>query len=153
ANQNMLALQEELTSTENKIGFARQAFNDTATAYNNKRDVFPAVMVAGMFGFSEAALLEAAQAEREGPKASFKQPGTRSPRTRYRSPIPLAAATMAMDFFQQQDTARRKTSLLVVYFVLAILALIALVYGLLLALDVYGTGEGVSLWQPELLVV
>jgi Zn-dependent protease with chaperone function len=60
---------------------------------------------------------------------------------------------MAIDFFQQQDTARRKTSLLVVYFVLAILALIALVYGLLLALDLYGTGELVPLWQPELLLV
>jgi LemA protein len=72
ANQNMLALQEELTSTENKIGFARQAFNDASTAYNNKREVFPAVMVAGMFGFKEAALLEASQAEREAPKVSFK---------------------------------------------------------------------------------
>jgi LemA protein len=72
ANQNMLALQEELTSTENKIGFARQAFNDAATAYNNRRQVFPAVMVAGMFGFTQAALLEAAQAEREAPRVSFK---------------------------------------------------------------------------------
>ena len=72
ANQNMLALQEELTSTENKIGFARQAFNDAATAYNNRRQIFPAVMVAGMFGFTDAALLEAAQAEREAPKVSFK---------------------------------------------------------------------------------
>jgi LemA protein len=72
ANQNMLALQEELTSTENKVGFARQAFNDAATAYNNKREVFPAVMVAGMFGFTQAALLEASQAEREAPRVSFK---------------------------------------------------------------------------------
>lgn len=72
ANQNMLALQEELTSTENKISFARQAFNDSATAYNNQREVFPAVMVAGMFGFTEAALLEAEQAERQAPKVSFK---------------------------------------------------------------------------------
>ena len=72
ANQNMLGLQEELTSTENKIGFARQAFNDAATAYNNRREVFPAVMVAGMLGFTKAALLEAAQAEREAPKVSFK---------------------------------------------------------------------------------
>ena len=47
ANQNMLALQEELTSTENKIGFARQAFNDAATNYNIRREVFPAVKVAG----------------------------------------------------------------------------------------------------------
>jgi LemA protein len=65
ANQNMLRLQEELTSTENKIGFARQAFNDTATDYNNRRQVFPAVMVANMLGFTEATLLEAAQAERD----------------------------------------------------------------------------------------
>jgi len=72
ANQNMLALQEELTSTENKIGFARQAFNDSVMAYNNRRQTFPAVMVAGTLGFKEAALLEAAQAEREAPKVSFK---------------------------------------------------------------------------------
>ena len=72
ANQNMLALQEELTSTENKIGFARQAFNDAVNAYNNQRQVFPAVVVAGTFGFTEAALLEAAQAEREAPKVSFQ---------------------------------------------------------------------------------
>ena len=72
ANQNMLALQEELTATENKIGFARQAFNDSVMAYNNRREVFPSVMVAGMFGFTQAALLEAAQEEREAPKVSFK---------------------------------------------------------------------------------
>ena len=72
ANQNMLGLQEELTSTENKIGFARQAFNDAATAYNIRRQVFPAVMVASTFGFTQAALLETAQAEREAPKVSFK---------------------------------------------------------------------------------
>jgi len=72
ANENMLALQEELTSTENKIGFARQAFNDAANAYNNQRQVFPAVMVANTFGFTEAELLETAQAEREAPRVSFQ---------------------------------------------------------------------------------
>jgi LemA protein len=72
ANQNMLALQEELTSTENKVGFARQAFNDAATAYNIRRGVFPAVLVAGMLGFTEAALLETAPAEREAPRVSFQ---------------------------------------------------------------------------------
>jgi LemA protein len=72
ANQNMLALQEELTSTENKIGFARQAFNDAAMAYNNRREVFPSVMVAGMFGFAEAPQLETAPAEREPPRVSFR---------------------------------------------------------------------------------
>ena len=72
ANQNMLALQEELTSTENKISFARQAFNDAATAYNNQRQVFPAVMVANMMGFAPAELLQAEEAAREAPKVSFK---------------------------------------------------------------------------------
>ena len=60
---------------------------------------------------------------------------------------------MATNFFQQQDSARRKTFQLVVYFVLAILILIALVYGLLLALSMYSAGEPVSWWQPELLLL
>jgi LemA protein len=72
ANQNMLALQEELSTTENKIGFARQAFNDAVMLYNNKREVFPSVMVAGMFGFTQAALLETEKEERVAPKVSFK---------------------------------------------------------------------------------
>jgi len=60
---------------------------------------------------------------------------------------------MATNFFQQQDSARRKTFQLVVYFVLAILILIALVYVLLVVLSMYGTGEPVSWWQPELLLL
>lgn len=71
ANTNMLALQEELTATENKIGFARQAFNDSVTSYNNQRAVFPTVMVAGMFGFNEAQLLEIESGAREAPRVSF----------------------------------------------------------------------------------
>ena len=68
----VLGLQEELTSTENKIGFARQAFNDAAANYNIRREVFPAVKVAGMFGFKEAALLETAETERAAPTVSFR---------------------------------------------------------------------------------
>jgi len=72
ANQNMLALQEELTSTENKVAFARQAYNDAVMAYNNQREVFPNVLVAPMFGFLEAQLFEVEQPqEREAPKVSF----------------------------------------------------------------------------------
>ena len=71
ANQNMLALQEELSSTENRIAFARQAFNDAAATYNIRREVFPANTVAGMFGFKEAALLEAPETERAALKVSF----------------------------------------------------------------------------------
>jgi len=71
ANQNMMQLQEELTSTENKIGFARQAFNDAVTEFNNKRDVFPTVALAGMFGFTPAQLLEIESQQREAPKVSF----------------------------------------------------------------------------------
>lgn len=73
ANQNMLALQEELTSTENKIAFARQAYNDAVLAYNNQRETFPGVLVAPMFGFGEAQLFEIQQpGEREAPKVSFR---------------------------------------------------------------------------------
>jgi LemA protein len=71
ANQNMMSLQEELTATENKVGFARQAFNDAVTSFNNQRQVFPTVVLANLFGFTEAALLEAAATEREAPKVSF----------------------------------------------------------------------------------
>ena len=72
ANQNMLALQEELSSTENKIAFARQAYNDTVMIYNTQREVFPTTIVASMFNFQEAHLFEVEQpAEREAPKVSF----------------------------------------------------------------------------------
>ncbi|MFZ5662315.1 MAG: LemA family protein [Pseudomonadota bacterium] len=74
ANQNMMQLTEELTSTENKVAFARQAYNDAVMAYNNRREVFPSNIVAGMFGFAPAALLEipADKAKvREAPKVQF----------------------------------------------------------------------------------
>jgi LemA protein len=74
ANQNMMQLTEELTSTENKVAFARQAYNDSVMHYNNKREVFPSNIVAGMFNFSEAALLDIPddKAEvREAPKVQF----------------------------------------------------------------------------------
>lgn len=72
ANTNMLSLMEELTSTENKVSFSRQAYNDSVLAYNNKREVFPNNVVAGMFGFGEAALFEIdVAAEREAPKVQF----------------------------------------------------------------------------------
>jgi LemA protein len=72
ANQNMLALQEELTSTENKVGFARQGYNDSVTTYENKRESFPAVLVANNFGFKEAQLWEIEEPQqREAVKVSF----------------------------------------------------------------------------------
>ncbi len=73
ANTNMRDLSEELTSTENKVAFARQAYNDGVTEYNTARQVFPAVMFAAMFGFGDAGLLEVieSQAERAAPKISF----------------------------------------------------------------------------------
>ncbi len=58
ANQNMMQLTEELTSTENKVTFARQAFNDSVMTFNNALQIFPANMVAGMFGFTEAIFFE-----------------------------------------------------------------------------------------------
>jgi LemA protein len=73
ANQNMMQLSEELTSTENKVAFARQAFNDTVMVYNTARETFPTVIVAGMFNFTAAQLFEIENAqERQAPKVSFK---------------------------------------------------------------------------------
>ncbi len=72
ANQNMMQLSEELTSTENRVAFARQAYNDSVMNYNNKREVFPAALFAGMFGFTAAAPLEVAGPEtREAPHVQF----------------------------------------------------------------------------------
>jgi len=73
ANQTMSQLMEELTSTENRIAFSRQAFNDTVMQYNVAREQFPNTIIAGMFSFTAAQLLEATQSaeEREAPKVSF----------------------------------------------------------------------------------
>ena len=72
ANQNMLALQEELTSTENKVAFARQAFNDAVMSYNTQVERFPASIVAGMGGFTPAQLFELeSPKEREAPRVAF----------------------------------------------------------------------------------
>jgi LemA protein len=74
ANQNIMQVQEELTSTENKIAFARQAYNDSVMEYNTRRESFPDTIFAGMFAFREAMLLEATESaeERKAPKVSFK---------------------------------------------------------------------------------
>jgi LemA protein len=72
ANQNMLALQEELTSTENKVAFARQAFNDAVLSYNNACQNFPGNLVANNFGFKTAEYLELEEPEKRSvPKVSF----------------------------------------------------------------------------------
>jgi LemA protein len=72
ANQNMMQLTEELTSTENKVAFARQAYNDAVMAYNTKREVFPTNIIAGIFNFAAAELFQVDNAaERQAPKVSF----------------------------------------------------------------------------------
>ena len=72
ANQNFLALQEELTSTENKISFSRQYYNDSVLKFNNKTQMFPSNIIAGMFGFKAGEFFEVTEAEqREAPKVSF----------------------------------------------------------------------------------
>src|SRR5210317_447746 len=72
ANQNMMQLSEELTTTENKVAFARQAYNDSVMTFNTKREVFPNNIIAGMFNFNEAELLEIEdEAKREVPQVSF----------------------------------------------------------------------------------
>ena len=74
ANQSVMVLQEELTSTENKIAFARQAYNDSVMQYNTRRESFPDNVFAGLFGFGGAELLQATEsaAERTAPKVSFR---------------------------------------------------------------------------------
>jgi LemA protein len=68
----MQQLTEELSATENKIAFARQAYNDAVMNYNNKREMFPSSIIAGMFGFQDAALFEVgSDAEREPVKVQF----------------------------------------------------------------------------------
>ncbi len=72
ANQNFLALQEELTSTENKISFSRQFYNDSVLGYNNKTQMFPSNVIAGMTGFKASEFFEVeTEAERAVPKVSF----------------------------------------------------------------------------------
>jgi len=72
ANQNMMQLTEELSSTENKVAFARQAFNDSVMSYNTRREVFPSSVIAGVFNFTPAQLLEVESTEvRTAPKVSF----------------------------------------------------------------------------------
>jgi len=72
ANQNMMQLGEELSSTENKVAFSRQSFNDAVMSYNTYRESFPSNLIAGTFNFSEAQSFEIeVEAEREAPKVSF----------------------------------------------------------------------------------
>ncbi len=72
ANENMLHFQEELASTENKVAFARQAFNDAVMGYNNTAENFPNNIIAGMFNFKLASFLEIeAEEKREAPEVSF----------------------------------------------------------------------------------
>ncbi len=72
ANQNMMQLTEELTSTENRVSFARQSYNDSVMTYNTGCETFPNSLIAGMFGFTNAELFElTVTAERKAPKVSF----------------------------------------------------------------------------------
>ena len=73
ANENMIQLQEELTSTENRVAFSRQAFNDAVTDFNTRCEKFPANLIAGSFGFRLAELLESTESpeERKPVKVSF----------------------------------------------------------------------------------
>ena len=74
ANQNFLALQEELASTENRIGFARQYYNNNVLSYNNRTQMFPSSIAAGMFGFQASEFFQIdVAAEREAPKVSFQR--------------------------------------------------------------------------------
>ncbi len=86
ANNNALQLQEELVSTENRIAFARQAYNDAVMTFNTKLAVFPDVLVARLFSFSAAALFEADQSARALPNVDFNAPASlKAPRNTHNS--------------------------------------------------------------------
>jgi LemA protein len=72
ANENVMQLQEELTTTENKIAFARQFYNDSVNAYNNRRQSFPAVLAAASLGFGPIELFDMPETEREVPKIALR---------------------------------------------------------------------------------
>ena len=72
ANQNVLSLQEELTATENKISFARQFYNDSVLTYNNKIQMFPSNIIAGMFNFTARQFFEVPEGDREVPKVDLR---------------------------------------------------------------------------------
>jgi LemA protein len=72
ANQNVLSLQEELTATENKISFARQFYNDSVLTYNNKIQMFPSNVIAGMFNFTTRQFFEVPEGDREVPKVDLR---------------------------------------------------------------------------------
>jgi LemA protein len=72
ANENMLEFQEQLTTTENKVAFSRQAFNDAVMSYNNGIEMFPGSLIAGWFRFAPASFLEIeAESKREVPEVKF----------------------------------------------------------------------------------
>jgi len=71
ANQNFISLQEELTSTENRVAYARQFYNDSVTRLNTQIQTFPTVVIAGMFGFKEEPFFETPGDEKEAPKVQF----------------------------------------------------------------------------------
>ncbi len=112
ANQNMLALQEELTTTENRIAFARQAYNDAVMLYNNQRQVFPRNLVAGSLDF------DAARAVRDRGSA-----GTASPAgLLLTTPRPYT-----VNFFERQAHVRRMSTRLVFLFVVAVIAIVVVI--------------------------
>jgi len=84
ANQNFLALQEELTATEGRIAYARQFFNDSVLKYNNKIQAFPTLIYAKMLKFSQREYFEADEADRSAPRVSFEQ----APRVDFGAPTP-----------------------------------------------------------------
>ena len=110
ANQNMLALQEELSATENKIAFARQAYNDSVMAYNTQREVFPTRDHRLDVQLPRGAPLRDRAARRAGSAQGFLH------------------LVMATDFFDRQDHARRQTRWLLVMFALAVVVIILAIY-------------------------
>ena len=106
----MMQLSEELTSTENKVAFARQAYNDAVMSYNNQREMFPGSVVAGMFNFAAGAAARSRQAR-----------GARSAE----SQLHLTSRATGVDFYARQEAARRTTRWLVLGFLVSVVLVVA----------------------------
>ena len=122
SNDNVKMLQEELSATENKVGFARQFYNDIATRFNTAQQVFPANLFAAGFGFKPAELFEITDAaERDVPVVDLvasliEHKDTKARRSRQRHPLCLVPC-VRMNLYEQQQSNRRRTWLVMLAFV------------------------------------
>mgnify|MGYP003693653065 CR=1 FL=1 len=106
ASKNVSDLQEELTTTENQIAFARQYYNDLVTQYNTKQQVFPSNMLAGLFGFKPSEFFEVAEAEKALPRVNLSLPASAGAAAGHTAGFGLRSASSAQSALQRRSGGR-----------------------------------------------